>query len=230
MKNTSAVLTAIAMAAIITGPAASAFAADTTPPTITCPANITVDTDAGACSAVVYFVPVATDDSGVVSIGCIPPSGSVFPVGTTIVTATATDPATNSSSCTFWVTVVDTEAPRLAYEPGVNPSGENIPAAGKNPRSGQNPDGFYLLRAEDNCDAEPALFVADSASTFVAGPFANADTVKIVQAPGAHPSQKPGPKGIVAHIQLKGDPLLYAVDQAGNLSVALDLFLPPPPK
>ncbi|MBL1279261.1 MAG: HYR domain-containing protein [Fluviicola sp.] len=39
------------------------------------------------------------------------PSGSVFPVGTTTVTTTATDPSGNSSSCTFDVTVNDTEAP-----------------------------------------------------------------------------------------------------------------------
>ena len=38
-------------------------------------------------------------------------SGSTFPVGTTPVTATATDASGNSSSCTFNVTVVDNELP-----------------------------------------------------------------------------------------------------------------------
>jgi hypothetical protein len=203
---------------------------DVTPPTITCPANITVNNDAGACSAVVYYVPVATDDSGVVSIVCIPPSGSTFPKGTTTVTATATDPSGNSASCTFSVTVVDAEAPEVACVAGVNPSGNKTPNAGNNPRSGRNPDGFYQLLATDNCDAAPVLYVVDSASSFVAGPFANGDNVKIVQAPDAQPFQEPGPQGIVAHIQLKGDALLHAVDGAGNVSAPQDCFLPPPPK
>ena len=231
MRNTIAVLAAAATAAIITGLATSAFAqTDTTPPTITCPANITVSNDAGACSAVVHFVVSASDEESSLILTVSPASGSTFPVGTTTITATATDFAGNSASCSFTVTVVDTEAPEVACVAGVNPSGKKIPAAGKNPQSGQNPDGFYQLLASDNCDAAPVLYVVDSASSFVAGPFANGDNVKIVQAPGARPSQKPGPQGIVAHIQLKGDALLFALDAAGNLSAPQDCFLPPPPK
>jgi hypothetical protein len=231
MKNTNTMLAAAAVAAIITGAAASAFAqTDTTPPTIVCPPDITVSTDAGECWSVVPFVITASDDIGPISIVCTPPPGSIFPAGTTMVTATATDGAGNSATCVFAVTVVDAEPPEVACVAGVNPSGKKIPTAGKNPQSGQNPDGFYQLLATDNCDAAPVLVVADSASSFVAGPFANGDNVKIVQAPGAPPFQKPGPQGIVAHIRLKGDALLYAVDAAGNISAPLDCFLPPPPK
>ena len=45
------------------------------------------------------------------SDGQQPASGSVFPVGTTVVTATATDAAGNSQSCTFNVTVNDATPP-----------------------------------------------------------------------------------------------------------------------
>ncbi|MBP8261925.1 MAG: hypothetical protein KA118_19910 [Verrucomicrobia bacterium] len=55
--------------------------------------------------------------------------------------------------------------------PTTNPSGKNIPKAGNNPMSGQNPDGFYELRATDNCNFEPGIFVGDTASDFMAWPF-----------------------------------------------------------
>ena len=59
---------------------------------------------------------------------------------------------------------------RRVFE-GVNPSGVKIPVAGKNRKSGQNPDGFYQLLGRDNCDANPAVYLADTGSAFIAGPF-----------------------------------------------------------
>ncbi|MGH9766817.1 MAG: HYR domain-containing protein [Blastocatellia bacterium] len=83
------------------------------PPVITCPANITKPTDPGLCSAVVTYSATATDNCPGVTVGCAPPSGSVFPKGTTPVTCTATDVGGKSSSCSFTVTVVDQEKPRI---------------------------------------------------------------------------------------------------------------------
>ena len=66
--------------------------------------------DAGQCSkSNVTFVVGATDNCGSVSVASLPPSGSTFPVGTTIVTNTATDAHGNSTACTFTVTVTDNE-------------------------------------------------------------------------------------------------------------------------
>src|SRR4029078_5294871 len=45
---------------------------------------------------------------------CSPASGSTFPKGTTTVTCTATDSSGNNGSCTFTVTVNDTQAPTIA--------------------------------------------------------------------------------------------------------------------
>ena len=83
---------------------------DTTAPEITVPANITVEAMSGA-GAVVSFAATATDAVSTPTIVCVPASGSVFPLGTTVVDCTTTDAAANASTGTFAVTVVDTTAP-----------------------------------------------------------------------------------------------------------------------
>jgi hypothetical protein len=86
---------------------------DHTPPTITAP-NIVVSNDAGSCSAVVNFTGLsASDNCGTANINTTIASGSIFPKGTTTVTATATDDAGNTTTKNFTVTVNDTEKPVL---------------------------------------------------------------------------------------------------------------------
>ena len=84
---------------------------DTQAPVITCPANISVFNDPGVCGAVINFNVTATDNCSNVTIASVPASGSLFPVGTTTVTSTATDASGNKDSCTFTVTVTDNEPP-----------------------------------------------------------------------------------------------------------------------
>jgi len=73
--------------------------------------DITVNAPVGTCSAVVNFTVSGSDNCGAPTIVSSPASGSVFPVGTTTVTATATDAAGNTKSCTFNVTVKDVTPP-----------------------------------------------------------------------------------------------------------------------
>ena len=84
---------------------------DSTLPSITCPADITVNAPSGACSAAVNFTVTATDNCSVPTVVSSPASDSVFPLGTTTVVATATDAAGNTRSCSFTVTVKDVGAP-----------------------------------------------------------------------------------------------------------------------
>lgn len=84
---------------------------DTQAPTISCPANITVNAPSGSCSATVNFAVTASDNCGVPTVVTSKASGSVFPLGTTMVMATATDAAGNSRSCSFAVTVKDVTPP-----------------------------------------------------------------------------------------------------------------------
>ena len=92
------------------------YSGDATNPSITCPSNITVNTDAGNCTAVVnYATPVGTDNcpspTTVQTAGL--PSGATFPIGTTTNTFEVTDGVGNTASCSFTVTVVDNEAPTI---------------------------------------------------------------------------------------------------------------------
>jgi hypothetical protein len=85
---------------------------DHTPPAIVAPPNQSVETDhAGGVS--VSYPPAAITEhgSGIGPSGCEPVSGSVFPVGTTVVTCTATDGAGHAASATFSVTVTLVEPP-----------------------------------------------------------------------------------------------------------------------
>ena len=78
---------------------------DTTPPTIVCPAPITVEFQ-DENGAVVPCVVSAGDACSLVSVRVTPPCGSLFPIGTTPVQATAMDACSNSASCSFTVTVL----------------------------------------------------------------------------------------------------------------------------
>ena len=77
---------------------------DTTAPTITVPGHVTVAATS-ASGAVVTYSATATDPDSTASVSCYPPSGSVFPIGTTTVSCTASDPAGNASQAGFQVTV-----------------------------------------------------------------------------------------------------------------------------
>ncbi|MFP2909647.1 HYR domain-containing protein [Pyxidicoccus sp. 3LFB2] len=87
---------------------------DTTAPTLTCPASFTAEATS-ADGATVGF-PVATASDAVTSTVVLAYSreqGSVFALGTTELSVSATDAAGNAASCTFTITVQDTTPPEL---------------------------------------------------------------------------------------------------------------------
>jgi uncharacterized repeat protein (TIGR01451 family) len=77
------------------------------PPAITCPDDITTDPTCPSGAIVTYTAPVGTDNCPGVTTNRTagPASGSVFPIGTTTVTYTATDGNGQTASCSFTVTV-----------------------------------------------------------------------------------------------------------------------------
>ena len=86
---------------------------DTTPPTISCPSSISAIDRKTPPGEIVFFSATASDDTDPSpTIVCVPPSGSFFPRGTTMVTCTATDASGNESMCMFPVTVTLAVRPR----------------------------------------------------------------------------------------------------------------------
>jgi hypothetical protein len=80
---------------------------DTTPPTISCSANVTVNADSGQCYAtgVALGAPAASDNCGG-SISVTNNAPASYPVGVTLVTWTAADSSGNLASCSQTVTVL----------------------------------------------------------------------------------------------------------------------------
>jgi hypothetical protein len=81
-------------------------------PTIQCPAPMTAPNDPNQCGAVVTFSPAVDGPCDDVVAVCTPASGTLFPVGQTLVTCHAKSAAgPQSAPCTFTVTVQDTQLP-----------------------------------------------------------------------------------------------------------------------
>src|SRR5207237_1000659 len=93
------------------------WSTDSEPPSISCPANIVAAVDPGQCAAVVtYSPPVGSDNCpGAVTTqtGGLT-NGAAFPVGVTTNTFVVTDAAGNTATCSFTVTVTDSQPPVIS--------------------------------------------------------------------------------------------------------------------
>jgi hypothetical protein len=80
---------------------------DESAPRLDCPPSLgVIDRDANDLGEVVTFTVTASDDVDPSPlVVCVPPSGSFFPRGTTLVTCTATDASGKQDICQFPVTV-----------------------------------------------------------------------------------------------------------------------------
>ena len=129
---------------------------DTEDPTITCPADIAVNTDSGVCGAVVtYTTPVGTDNcpgattTQTAGVG----SGATFPVGTTTETYLVTDAAGNTATCSFTVTVTDAEVPTALCQDitvQLDASGNAIITAAQIDNGSNDACGIASLALDDN--------------------------------------------------------------------------------
>jgi choice-of-anchor A domain-containing protein len=129
-------------------------------PAISCPTNVTRPADSGKCSAVVTFTVTASSTCSAVTVTSTPPSGTAFPVGTTTVTSTATDSSGQSSTCSFTVTVVDTQPPAITC-----PSNISVNTA----PGTCSAVATYNPTATDNCAGVKVSASPPSGSTFPVG-------------------------------------------------------------
>jgi MBG domain/HYR domain/Carbohydrate binding module (family 35) len=96
---------------------------DTTPPNLTLPADIIVEATSPAGAIGVFTASGNDIHDCSVPVILSHASGSTFPIGTTIVTASATDAASNIATGAFTITVRDTTAPLIS---GLSASPDSI--------------------------------------------------------------------------------------------------------
>lgn len=117
---------------------------------ITCPSDITVANETGACGAHVSFTPPA-------GATCNYASGALFPVGSTTVTCTGSA----SQTCTFKVNVNDEEGPSITVPADVTATAG--PSCTASPSVG-------TASASDNCGS-PTVSAARSDAQPLASPY-----------------------------------------------------------
>jgi hypothetical protein len=124
--------------------------ADTTPPVISCPANLTVPCDGSTGTRISFAATTADVCDAAPSVRCNPPPDSIFPIGATTVSCVATDAGGNRSECRFTVTVMDTVAPEI-----ICPSSFAVleDAAGQGSAMVNHP----AAAVTDNCDTGPQI-------------------------------------------------------------------------
>jgi hypothetical protein len=128
------------------------------PVTIGCPSNITVQATGPSGSTVFFTVDASGGCSPPPFVTANPPSGSTFPVGTTMVLATASDTCGNSTNCSFTVTVyppVTIGCPSNITVQATGPSGSTV---------------FFSVDASGGCSPPPFVTAnPPSGSTFPIG-------------------------------------------------------------
>src|SRR5678809_1038480 len=106
-----------------------------------CPTSVTIPNSPGVCGAT-YTYSITGSDNCTYNIAMTNgiASGQVFPIGTTTNTFMVTDASGNTSTCSFNVTVNDTQAPYLA-------SGSTCPSS----FTACNPVSWIAPVYTDNC-------------------------------------------------------------------------------
>jgi HYR domain len=138
---------------------------DTRNPSLSLPSNQSLETSSSGGATFTYSASATDIVDGSIGVSCNPPSGSVFPVGSTTVNCTATDSHANSTSGSFTVAV--------ALVDHVVPTFSGVPATIQ--REANGPLGSTVAytppTANDNLDTGPLLVscLPASGATFALG-------------------------------------------------------------
>lgn len=137
----------------------SVIVVDTTPPSVSVPANQTLEAT-GPSGAVASFVTAAIDAVSIFpAVSCstatgqpVTPGSTVFPLGQTEVVCTSTDGAGNTGNASFVTTVADTTAPSISV-----PASQVVKAT-----SPKGTIANFSVTASDAVDASPTIACSDA--------------------------------------------------------------------
>ena len=133
---------------------------DPPPCQITCPTNIAVSNDVNQCGAVVSY-PAPTTTGACETVICTPASGSFFPVTPGGTTVTCSSSGQNNASCTFAITVNDTQPPTIG---GLGNLTVLLPE-----NQTQSTVTFAAPQVNDNCPGVTVVASPPSGSVFTQG-------------------------------------------------------------
>jgi hypothetical protein len=159
--------------------------ADTTPPTIVCPANLTVSADEHGQAAVPDFLATLSAADACTPAASLqkvqaPAAGTLVNCGANLITITVTDAAGNPATCTPTFTVVDTTPPTVVC-PG------NLTISANDQCQALVPDLLAQLVASDNCTPAAALVKSQSPPAGSAAALGNTlITITVTDASGNH--------------------------------------------
>jgi hypothetical protein len=120
--------------------------ADDEAPQVVCPDNIEAESDLGDGGVLVDFEVLTSDNCPGLSVSSEPSSGSIFPVGTTLVEVVVIDGAANHSTCSFDIVVERHDAD----DDGVADVFDNCPTSPNTDQIDSDDDGVG-----DSCDLCP---------------------------------------------------------------------------
>ena len=147
---------------IPTTPLPGSVTVGSTIPSITCPNNISLNNDPGSCGAIAtWTTPIVVDcDNNTTDTPVSNPvSGTLFPIGTTPVDITVQDDDGNMTSCTFNVTVTDSEAPTITCS--TSSISVNVPQGTASMIVSNND---LIPTTADNCNSETLSYVRTGAT------------------------------------------------------------------
>ena len=146
-------------------------------PTITCPGNVSVNNDLGACGATVTYSVTSTDNCPGQTVAQTAglASGSVFPIGTTTNTFVVTDASGNTATCSFNVVVTDNELPTITCPGNINVNND-LGVCGATVT--------YSVTSTDNCPGQTVAQTAGLASGSVFPMGTTTNTFVVTDASG----------------------------------------------
>jgi hypothetical protein len=228
----------VKVATIDLAPPAQTFELGTPGQTATVTATVAAGTAGGVAGATVAFEITTGPNAGRSATATTDAEGKALftweaiqhlaGLGTDVVSACFEDAEGHEACAAATVTWQDTTPPVVACIPGPNPGGKVVTHGG----GGLSPSGFMRLTAVDAVDPAPLVFLQDTGSGMVLGPFASGVAVKYTQAPGGKArvtemgSDENGGTEIL-HVTGRGDPAVVGRDAMDNESDPLVCPVPP---